>query len=165
ETNSPDDDFDRLIEFLMQNAESLRIDKSKVGIWACSANTVLAMNKVSKLNDFKCISIFYGLTITSGSEHYREAEELSKKNGFTFLPANEYTSTIPTLVVRAGKDSWIVILKAINEFVWSLMTNNKNFELINYPDGQHGFDIFDDTMTSKEIIVRTIEFFKKELNR
>ena len=165
ETNAPNIDFDKLIEYLIANANSLQLDKAKIGIWSCSANSLLAINKMTESSKFKCYSIYYGLTLTGNSEYVNEAEELSKKNGFFFSVKNDYNSPMPILIVRAGKDSYTIILKSIDEFVKSLLAKNIHFELINYPDGQHAFDILDDNATSKEIITRTVEFFKKELNR
>lgn len=163
ETNEPNSDFDKLSEYLTANAKSLHVNEARIGIWSCSANSLLAMNKITESSKFKCYSIYYGLTLTDDSEYLKEAEELSKKNGFSFSVKKDYNSSTPILIVRAGKDSYTIILKSIDEFVKSLLAKNIHLELINYPDGQHGFDIVDDNTTSKQIIARTVEFFKREL--
>lgn len=165
ETNSPSLDFDKLTEYLISNDETLHVDKNKMGIWSCSGNSLLALNKVNASSQFKCHSIYYGLTTTFNSQYLDEVKEMSKKNGFTFFVDSEYTSKTPTFIVRAGKDNWTIILSSIDEFVNLLLTRNIPFELINYPEGQHAFDILDDNETSKQIVIKTIEFFKKEFNK
>jgi dienelactone hydrolase len=165
ETNSPSVDFDKLVEYLKVNSKILHLNNDKIGIWSCSGNSLLAVNKVNESTQFKCHSIYYGLTTTVNSQYLKEVEELSKKNGFAFLAKDEYVSKVPTLIIRAGKDNWKIILNSIDEFVKILLTNNIPFELLNYPEGQHAFDILDDNETSKQIIIKTVEFFKTELNR
>lgn len=164
ETNSPSDDFDRLNEYLTANAKSLHLDKDKIGIWSCSGNSLLAVNKVNESNHFKCHSIYYGLTVTTESKYIKDVEEMAKKNGFAYAVNKEYTSTTPTLIVRAGKDNWTIILNSIDDFINTLLARNIPFEFINYAEGSHSFDMLDDNAASKQIIVETVEFFRKELN-
>jgi hypothetical protein len=165
ETNSPSDDFDRLNEYLTANAKSLHLDKDRIGIWSCSGNSLLAVNKVNESKHYKCHSIYYGLTVTAESKYLKDVEELSRQNGFAYTVNREYTSTTPTLIVRAGKDNWTIILNSIDDFVNVLLRRNIPFEFINYAEGSHSFDMLDDNKTSKQIIVETMEFFKKELIR
>lgn len=163
ETNSPSDDFDRLNDYLTANAKFLHLDKDKIGIWSCSGNSLLAINKVNESGRFKCHSIYYGLAITTESRYLKDVEQLSKTNGFAYEVSKEYTSTTPTLIVRAGRDNWTIILDSIDEFIKLLLTKNIPFEFINYSEGPHSFDMLDDNATSKQIIVKTVEFFQREL--
>jgi hypothetical protein len=43
--------------------------------------------------------------------------------------------------------------------------NPYNLTFINYAEGQHGFDAYDDNNQSREIIKKTIEFWKFHLFR
>jgi len=164
ETNLPSIDFDELTKYIKTNATSLGVDQSRIGIWSCSANSLLAVSKLNMTNQFKCHSIYYGLTATLSSKYLKEVEDLSKQNGFAYEVKAEYNSRIPTLIVRAGKDHYKIILSAMDEFISTLLTKNIPFKLINYDQGRHGFDVLDNNDISKDIILTTIEFFKKELN-
>jgi dipeptidyl aminopeptidase/acylaminoacyl peptidase len=53
--------------------------------------------------------------------------------------------------------------KSIDHFVAEALAHNLDFELINYPGGHHGFDIFDDTERSRAIIRRTLDFMREHL--
>lgn len=163
ETNSPVLDFDNVIEYIDSHADELRIDTNNIGIWSCSGNSPLGVYKVNASDRFKCHSIYYGLTTTINSKYLDDAREMSKQGGFALVVDREYTSKTPTLIVRAGKDHWTLILQAIDEFVAELLKKNVPLELINYPEGQHAFDLLDDNDTSRDIILRTVEFFKSSL--
>jgi dienelactone hydrolase len=165
EANSPSADFDKLTEHLTTNAKKLHLDKNNIGVWSASGNSLLALNKVNASSQFKCHAIYYGLTTTINSQYLDEVKEMSSKNGFAFFVEGEYLSRVPTLIVRAGKDRWTTILNSIDEFVRLSLTRNNPFELVNYPEGQHAFDMLDNNETSKRIIVETVGFFKREFKR
>jgi dienelactone hydrolase len=164
ETSSPAQDFDKLIEYLTANSKKLHIDKNQLGIWSASGNSLLAVNKVNTTDLFKCHAIYYGLTTTTRSRHLKEVEDMSKQNGFAFEVNGEYVAKVPTLIVRAGNDNWKTILDSIDEFTNELLSKNIPFELINYPEGRHAFDMLDNNDTSRRIILQTVQFFKRELD-
>jgi acetyl esterase/lipase len=68
----------------------------------------------------------------------------------------------PTLVVRAGRDS-----KALNDsidaFVAAALAKNGPVSLINYPAGDHGFEILNDTDETRRVIARSIAWVKSQL--
>jgi hypothetical protein len=165
ETNSPAFDFDKLNEYLIANASTLHIDTNNIGIWSCSGNSPLGVYKVNASDRFKCHSIYYGLATTFGSRYLDEVKEMSKRMGFAVFVEREYTARTPTLIIRAGKDHLETIQKCLDEFINELLKKNIPLELVNYPEGQHAFDLLDDNDTSREIIVRTINFFEREFSK
>jgi hypothetical protein len=40
---------------------------------------------------------------------------------------------------------------------------NSPIEVINHPQGQHGFDILDDNLRSQQIIARTLAFIQENI--
>jgi len=44
--------------------------------------------------------------------------------------------------------------------VKNALARNLEVQVVNYPAGQHGFDVFDDTDTSRAIIRQAIEFLR-----
>jgi len=54
--------------------------------------------------------------------------------------------------------------QSIAGFCEKALNQNLPVTLINYSDGVHGFDIYNDNETSKQIIKTTIEFWKFYLN-
>ena len=70
---------------------------------------------------------------------------------------------IPMLVTRAGKDQLQIVINTTDYFVAEATKSNAQLTFINYSDGQHNFDILDDTETSKLIIRQTVDFMKTYL--
>lgn len=66
----------------------------------------------------------------------------------------------PTFVARAGRD-YDFINEAVQQFVDLALTHNVELELMNHPEGGHGFDILNDDDRSRAIIARTIEFIRE----
>jgi acetyl esterase/lipase len=65
----------------------------------------------------------------------------------------------PILVARAGRDQhWLNA--TIDLFVARALAANAAIDLLNHPEGRHGFDVLDDDARSREIIERTIAFIK-----
>ncbi len=69
---------------------------------------------------------------------------------------------VPTLVVRAGKDS-DAINRSIDGFVQMGKQNNFPVRLFDYPEGNHGFDGVNDTDKSRAIIAETFRFVAQHL--
>ena len=70
----------------------------------------------------------------------------------------------PLLVARAGLDHPF-LNAAADRFVQEALARNASLEVLNHPEGRHGFDILDDDERSREIIARTLEFLRARLPR
>jgi hypothetical protein len=60
-------------------------------------------------------------------------------------------------------DQYNIVKNTTDYFVAEAMKSNAQLTFINYPDGQHDFDILDDTEISKLIIRQTVDFMKTYL--
>ncbi|HEY7346879.1 MAG TPA: hypothetical protein VH599_01075 [Ktedonobacterales bacterium] len=67
------------------------------------------------------------------------------------------------LVVRAGRDH-PRMNQAIDAFVVEALKQNAPIEVINYPEGRHGFDGLDATDRTRQIIQQTLTFLKTHLS-
>jgi len=65
----------------------------------------------------------------------------------------------PILIARAGQDD-PAINYSVDQFIQAAFAANQTFDLLNHPDGQHGFDTLDDHPRTREIIERTIAFIR-----
>jgi acetyl esterase/lipase len=63
----------------------------------------------------------------------------------------------PILIARAGRDH-ASLNETIDRFAAEALRHNVSLDLLNYTDGQHGFDILDDTERSRYIIQQTLAF-------
>ena len=70
---------------------------------------------------------------------------------------------LPLLVVRARQDNIPHLNSTIDHFISKAVSQNLQINFINYAEGQHGFDAYDDNDRSREIIKETIDFWKFHL--
>jgi dienelactone hydrolase len=136
------EDGEALLDHLIKNATELNIDTGKIGLWTCSANARTGMRLAYKTRpaSIDALVVYYGGPDSLG----------------------QLRQDLPTLLVRAGLDAQF-LNTGIDNFIQSSLQQDTRLEVINYVNGIHAFDAFTNTDESKEIIVRTIEFFKKNL--
>lgn len=132
-----------LIDYLRKNAAALKIDDTRLCLWACSANVraglPLAMQPERAY--LRCAVIYYGAAAVQA-------------------PRDD----LPILIVRAGLDS-PGLNNGIETFAQAAIAGDMPVTVINYVDGQHAFDLLDDTDESREIIKQTVAFMKYHLTK
>jgi tetratricopeptide (TPR) repeat protein len=135
-------DGEVLLDYLVQHAKKLNIDAGKVGLWTCSANARTGMRLAFKTRPalIKSLVVYYGGPDSLG----------------------QLRQDLPTLIVRPGLDAQFVNAR-IENFIQNALQQDAQFELVNYVNGIHAFDAFQNTDEAKKIIVKTIEFLKKNL--
>jgi hypothetical protein len=158
---------DSLIYFLKKNAEDYNIDMNNLCVFGASANT-LAAQSLMQNDDYsiKCAVLNYGILLTPDQKYYAEIDTSANMFGFYFSDLRQISKipeNIPMLVTRAGKDRFQIVKNTTDYFVAEAMRSNAQLTFINYSDGQHDFDVLDDTEISKLIIRQTVDFMKTYL--
>ncbi len=151
--------------YIISHAQTLGVDASRLCIWAISAGGSVIGPTVREFRDrVRCLVSYYNLLTPSllqelagPGERIPQATpslaELMSRDGL-HLPA--------TFIIRAGKDD--PRLNAdIDRFVAVAVQRGAELELHTYPDGQHAFDIRDDTDASRRLLVQTVEFLRAHL--
>lgn len=136
------EDCAAVLDYLRANAPALNIDADRMGIWTSSANSPRGM----------------ALALRPGREYIRTL--VVYYGGPDSL--GQMRQDVPTLVVRAGLDAQFLNM-GIENFVQAALVQDTRIELINYLQGMHAFDIYQNTPESKSIIKRTVDFLKKNL--
>jgi tetratricopeptide (TPR) repeat protein len=131
-----------VLDYLRNNGQQLNIDTGRIGIWTCSANcrTGIPLALRPGREYIRTLVAYYGASDSIG----------------------RMRQDVPTLVVRAGLDAQGLNM-AIEGFVQAALQLDVRLEMINYLEGMHAFDIFNNTPESKDIIKRTVDFLKKNL--
>lgn len=167
ETKEPLRDIRKALEYIKENAESLNIDRNKIGLWVCSGNTPTALTILMDVSlDYpQCAVIYYGLMLDWDDE--LGISELSKQVEFAYPdrvePFINMRKDVPIFMVRAGLDDVPNCNKSQDSFVKKALENNLPFTLINYRNGQHAFDLLDDNDETRRIIKQTLAFMKTHL--
>lgn len=158
---------DSLISFLARNADEYCIDINRMAVFGASANTLAAQSLMqNKDYNIKCAILYYGILLTPDKKYYSEIDSSANMYGFYWSDLRKITEipeNIPLFVTRAGKDQFKIVTETTEHFVSEAMKSNAQLIYINYPDGQHDFDILDNTKDSKSIIRQTVEFLKTYL--
>lgn len=143
------EDIKDLFEHVRQNADRYQIDKDRLCLWVFSAGgTLISAGMLGDQPYVRCLVSYYGIGQLGPR---RQVTALGDK-----LP--------PILVVRAGQDS-VNLNNGIDLFVHEAINRNLRIDFINYPDGLHAFDIFNDNERTREIIRHTFEFIKAQMER
>lgn len=168
ETQQPGSDVDVLLEYIRQNGASLKINADKIGIWSCSGNVPIALSVLmnKRKEYFKCAVLYYGVMLTPDKKHYATIETLSKTFNYSTegLENIKYLhEDLPIFIVRAGLDNVPELNQTMDYFVTEAVSRNAPIVFINYAEGNHAFDGFDDNEESRHIIKQTIDFMKFHL--
>jgi acetyl esterase/lipase len=151
-------------------APDLGIDAQRLGLWMASGGTPVGLSLLLR-NAYafvRCAAAFYGrlnlapvrarIPVSVSDEMLRAYSPVS------YLRQTDQPRAIPPLLIaRAGRDSLPGVNKSIDEFVTEALARNLTFELHNHPEGEHGFDILNADERSRQIVRRTLEFFREHL--
>lgn len=168
ETTDPETDLVDLISYLRRNADQLQIDSNRIGIWSCSGNVPVAQAYLQKeFQPYLKFGVFYyGLMSTPDNKLRTAHDSLSASYGFVSPEIEEndqLSKDLPLMIVRSGQDNIPYINHSINYFMTWAISENLPVTLINYTEGQHAFDIRDNTAESRRIIKQTLLFMKEKM--
>lgn len=159
-------DVDAAVDCVRANGHELGIDTNRMAIWTCSAGGPLAFRTVLRDRpEFvrALVALYAVMDLRNARESF--SPDLSEDTLVEFSPARylEMGGRFPTmLVVRAGRDRE-AIKHSIEMFAAAAVTGGVDIEYINHAEGQHAFDLLDDTPRSRGLIRRTLDFLVEAL--
>src|SRR6185295_12286441 len=132
-----------LIYFIQQHSAELKIDTSKIGLWASSGNVPLALSALITRRDLKCAALLYGYMIDP------KVSEMAKMFGFVNPVADkspdDLQKTLPMFIARAGQDQTPYLNEVLDRFMIDALARNLPITFANHANGPHAFDLFDDS--------------------
>jgi len=160
-----DDDVADLVAYVRKNAADLGVDRDRIAVWAFSGGGLFLARWIGEPPAYLRALVSYYAVLDIREPPPGQPDKLSSDVRARLSPvARLATSTrpVPLLIARAGQDN-PYINTTVNAFVAEALKQNLPFELLNHPDGRHGFDILDDDARSREIVARTLAFLKGNL--
>ena len=154
------------VRFARSHADTYGIDADHAALWAFSGGGPhLSIPIREKLDHIRCVVSFYAFL-----DLMPEARQMSldpkKERSADFSPITylqkDDVKFPPMFIGRAGLDS-PVINETVDRFIARALSRNEMIEVMNHPEGRHGFDILDANARSREIIVRAIDFIKSHI--
>lgn len=159
------EDTEKLLAYLRANGDRLGVDPQRICLWTFSAGgrlTSVGLN--SGTPNVRCLVSFYGILDLSqefaavGDE--RERDSLLKRYSPLHVletAAGSGGKVPPILIGRAGKDAPF-INSGIDQFAATALRSNVSLTIMNYPEGDHGFDGLNDTPQSRALIKAALQF-------
>jgi len=163
-------DIRDLIAFVRGKAADFSVDPERVGLWFYSGGgPFLSLALREKLPFVKAMAAFYpilDLRERAPGEERGGPNDLDDETRLAFSPAAQIAAAAawapPLLIARAGRDNpWL--LGTVDRFVAAALAANATIDVLNHSAGRHAFDILDDDARSREILARTLAFFKDRL--
>jgi acetyl esterase/lipase len=149
-----------LVDHLHSNAAKYGLDTSRLCTWHFSAGGTVAGTMLGEKSPASCVVLTYAILSLGESDADPQLSPYS-----ALVRARERGDRFPpTLVVRAGRDAK-TLNDAIDAFVAAALAKNAPVSLINYPAGDHGFEILNDTDETRRVIAESIGWVKSRLTR
>jgi hypothetical protein len=153
-------DLAALLGHVRENAGSLGVDTSRLGIWAASGNVPTALHLLMSQppDAFRAAALLYGymLEVPPAAEQFGIGAP-ARGRPIEDLPR------LPLLVVRAGQDQTPLLNTSLDAFVTAALARDLPLKLINQAGAPHSFDLFDDSEASRSTIRAVLRFLREQL--
>jgi acetyl esterase/lipase len=163
--HEPVADARAILEHLRDNGEALQIDRSRIGLWACSGNVPTALSLL--MSDWPVVgaALLYGYMLDlDGSTEVADAARLWRfANPAAQSLLDDLPPDRPLLIVRAGRDTMAGVNDSIGRFTARALARNKPFTLVNVPEARHAFDTVDRTPASRHAIACVLAFLRQHM--
>jgi acetyl esterase/lipase len=162
------EDVNALLEHVRANAATYHVDPDRIALWAFSGGGgLLGVAFQGRTPFVRCVASYYAildLRGPAGSGPDGVPEAVARELSPVALVAQGGGPFPPTLIARAGLDN-PRINQSVDDFVRAAVASGVSLDLLTLPQGQHGFDVLDDTPRSREVIERTVTFLRANLER
>jgi acetyl esterase/lipase len=155
-----------LVAHVRANAASLGVDPDRLALWAFSGGGPLLAAPLRERPAWLRAVVAYYAALDLQQPPPGADSGLGPELRKAFSPVDaigaDASSAPPILVARAGLDNpWLN--DGIDRFARAAIEGGARLDLLNHPDGRHGFDILDDDKRSRGIIRRTLAFLEESL--
>jgi acetyl esterase/lipase len=158
-------DVEDAVAWVRREAVALGIDPSRLALWAFSGGgPFLSLALREGAPALRALVAYYA-ALDLREKPPGSTAPISDQDRLALSPAYHVESgrpVPPLLVARAGLDH-PSLNATIDRFTAAALARNAPLEVLNHPEGRHGFDILDDDPRSREIAARTIEFLRTHL--
>jgi dipeptidyl aminopeptidase/acylaminoacyl peptidase len=131
-----------------------RVDPDRIAMWFFSGGGILMGNCLSQPPSWlRCVAASYPICPTQ-----EELEDVAISPDEALRKAGE----LPILLTRVGQEQPDVA-QAVDAFVAAAAEAGANLEVIDVPDGHHGFDTVDHTDQSRAAVERALDWVTSRL--
>jgi acetyl esterase/lipase len=157
-----------LLRFLRAHAADYNIDGDCIVMWGFSAGGGILTPFLRRDKEGVRAYVHY-YAISDFSPYMKDApadqqERARNASGAALIQETDLARILPMFVVRAGQDD-ARLNQGIDALVAAALAKNADLTFINYRDGHHGFDIFDDNDRSREILRETFDWVRARVGK
>jgi hypothetical protein len=164
--DEPTTDLWALLQYIRQHAATLGIDENRIGLSACSGHVPLALSiLLQEDRDYlKCAVLNCGYMLDlDGSTG---VAEMAKQFGFVNPGAgksvDDLPQNVPLFIVRAAQEQTPRLNEAMDRFLPKALSRNLPVTFVNH-SGPHGFELLQDSDTSRHTIRQMLAFMRFHL--
>jgi len=157
----PTEDLEALLRYVREHAAELGIDAERLALWGLSGNGALALATLasSPAGSFRCavFSCPY-LADLDGATHVADA---SRQWKFTYpggFRVENMPVDLPVFIARAGQEQDPGLNHAVDRLVAAMLASNRPVTCVNFAAAPHGFELFHDTLETREVIRQMMRF-------
>jgi hypothetical protein len=166
-SGDPATDLQHLLAHLDERASALGIDRTRVGIWACSGHvpTALSVLMANRRERCRCAVLCYGFMLDTADSHdvADAARAMKFANPCERNTIDDLTEDTALFIARAGRDATPHLNDALDRFVADAIRRNLPITVVNHAYGPHTFDLIDDSDRSREIVAAILSFMQHHL--
>jgi acetyl esterase/lipase len=163
---NPEADLRTLLGHIREHAESLGIDRRRIGLFASSGSGPLALSTlIAERGDLACAALCYPFTLdAAGSAAIVEsAAKWGFVNPTAGKSAGDLPPGVPLFVARAGQDELPHLNEALDRFVADALARDLPVTVVNHTGAPHAFDLVHDSDATREIIRQLLRFLQFHL--
>jgi hypothetical protein len=165
-SEAPAEDIYEVLRHLRCDADTLRVDAARIGLFSASGNVPVALSTLMGDPDVRSAALLCGYTMDADGA--TAVADASREYGFVDACAGKSVDDLPTgvplLVVRAGRDQAPGLNDALDKVVTRAITRNLPLTFINHAEGAHGFDCDEDSSIAREVVRQVLAFLAFHLN-
>lgn len=166
-TTDPIADLQAVFEHVHARAVSLKIDPDKVGVVASSGNVPTALTTIMQDARRTPACAVFGCGCLLDLDGATDVADAARQFGFANPLAGrtvaDLRKDVPLLITRAGRDQFPAMNASIDSFIRQGLEENLPITFVNHAEGPHGFDLVDESRTSRDILRMTLRFLQQHL--
>ncbi len=164
-TDAPGADVHQALAHLRINAAALGLDPARIALFATSGNVPVALAALIQDPGIACAALLYGYTLDlDGATTVADASaQYLFVNACAGKSVDDLPSDVPLMFVRAGRDQFHGLNDALDRVISRALARNLPLTLVNHATGVHGFDLEDDSATTRAIVTQVLAFLRWNL--
>ena len=164
-TAEPARDLHHVVEFLAREGRRVGVNGARWGLWASSGNVPVALSAViQRMPGIEAAVLSNGFMLdATGSATADAARTFRFADACAGHAMTDVPATVPLFVVRSGRDEFAGVNQTVDAFVTGAIAHNLPITFVNHPTAPHGFEINDDSNTSRRILEQMLDFLRWHL--